>query len=133
MRSAVFFELLLSLGIGFEVSGPWVEAGVAEAVEEKVDRGLGVGHAELARDDGSDLGPAQGADAVLGLRTGVDPLAKLFDLEVGQERGTSGLGTVGQAVGRVGIVASDPVLNGPTRDARGLRRSPGRCGLGGPG
>jgi len=69
---------------------PWIEAGVAQAVEQHIDAGEAVGDAELGPEDRADVLGAEGADAVGGRGAGFETLAEACDLRIGQERGLAG-------------------------------------------
>lgn len=101
------------------MAGPGVEAGVAQAMQQRVDAGQVVSDAELGREDGADVLGAEGADAIGRGGSGVDPLAEAFDRPLGQARGLAGPGAVAQGVWPLGIVTGDPALGGPPRWSEG--------------
>lgn len=90
-----------------------VEGLVAESMEEEVDGGRAVAHAELALKQGADLGPAKRASRVFGRGSGVDPAAELFELIVAETAGPPTTRPVVQTANPLGIVAGDPLLEGP--------------------
>ena len=101
-------------------------------MEQGVNGGHAVKDAELAFQGGMNLRSAQGVDPILGLRTGVDPVAKPLKLCKTQKRGAAAARAMVKASKPFGVVTRDPVLNRSPgtpkrlRDVGGLHARAGR-------
>ncbi len=106
------------------MSGTGMERFAAQAVQQAIDGGQTVNHAEFAFEEVTDLGSAAGTGAVLGSVASVETLTKLFELLEGQARASPSTWSIGRALESLGVVASDPLLDGTST------RAEGQCDLG---
>ena len=88
------------------------QATVAQALEQVVNRLEAHQHAEFAFEDLPDIGAAQGADAILGTRRGIQASLQVGVSRRVQERRSSATGSVVEGFDPTGVVLGDPVLDG---------------------
>ena len=89
-------------------------------MQQKIDGGLGVIDSEFRLDDRSNFAATERANPILGTWASVDPLTELFNLQDGQERRSTGPGSVGKTVDPVAVIPDDPLLDRPPGDAEGV-------------
>jgi hypothetical protein len=74
----------LDLGISLDVARPGIERFVTESVEQEVNCGRTIAHAELALEQGADLRSAKCARAVIRCWPGVNSAAELIELLIAE-------------------------------------------------
>lgn len=89
-------------------------------MEEEIDSSQAVGDTEFALKQGADLGSAEGASPVLRSGTGVNSATELLELIVGEATWPAAAGAVVQAADPLGIVTSDPLLDGSPAHSESL-------------
>jgi hypothetical protein len=69
-------------------------------------------HAELVLQDALQVAAVERAEAVLGRRSGFQPLLEAEQFRPGEAGAASGVGPLGEGLGTALIVAGDPLLDG---------------------
>jgi hypothetical protein len=122
-------EELLRLEDRVRMLRPRHQAAVLEAMEQLVDPIEAVAGGEFPVQDAANIGAAQGADLILGLREGIEPLQESALLVTRQDGPAAGMGALLQRRQAAAVVRGHPGLDGAAATAQAAGDADGGVAL----